>query len=124
MKPTHVKTLLAVTLAAAAPASAGPAHEHHRHTTPAAHAAPATPAGPAREPTLKEREIVFRAWQTQQRSEQLLATFGMMRPRALPSGAPACGNVQSKSPPTWQRECFAAHAAEEAAKAAKAKGNS
>lgn len=31
--------------------------------------------------------------------ENMLALFGIARPRTLANGAPACGNVQTKGPP-------------------------
>lgn len=89
-----VKMLLAATLATAAPAVAGPTHDHaprprtppsakHRARAPA----PAKPAPPT-----------------------VAAT-----PRTLPNGSPACGNVQAKGTSS-QREVRAACLRAEAAK--------
>jgi hypothetical protein len=82
-----LRTLLAVTLATAAPAAAGPEHDHSQKpavSTPksAPRANPATHAGTA--------------------------------PRTLPTGSPACGNVQGKMPTKRRAEieaCLRAEAA-------------
>ena len=78
-------TLLAVTLATAIPtiATAGPDHAHHDR----AKAAPAKPV-PAK-PVVKGAKA----------ATAKPAPTAAMKPRQLPTGAPACGNVQSKMSP-------------------------
>ena len=72
-----MKMLLAVvTLAAATPAAADPWA-----------AKPVTVQPPA--PIAMQADALV---------DGVLATFGVTRPRQLPTGAPACGNVQSKMP--------------------------
>jgi len=75
-----VGTLLAVTLATAAPAIAEPMATPDPWAT--TQAPPVTPS---------------RNVQAEQLVDRVLAMFGIAAPRRLPSGAPACGNVQSKS---------------------------
>ena len=75
-----VGTLLAVTLATAAPAVAEPLAKPDPWAT--THVRSSAPARNVRAEQLVDR---------------VLAMFGIAAPRQLPSGAPACGNVQSKS---------------------------
>ena len=90
---TTFGTLLAVTLATATPALAFPkGHPAIAKPKPAV-TKPAPAAKPAPAPT------------------QVVAAKPM-QPRTLPSGAPACGNVQSKMSPEMRAKRDAACAAE------------
>ena len=84
-KKSKVGTLLAVTLATAAPAYAD--------ATPDPWAA--TPPVTAFPQNMPE---AFRQLQAEAIVDGVLATLGITSPRQLPNGAPACGNVQSKMP--------------------------
>lgn len=64
----QIRTLLAVSLATAAPAAAGPAHVQPKRQGVAKPAPKPTPAKPA----------------------------VAAKPRVLPTGSPACGNTQTK----------------------------
>lgn len=109
-----VGTLLAVTLVAAAPAVvAGPMHAHHGKEASktqgstvdgskvaAASDKPDPWAGtsPSVTPFPPNMPDSFRRMQAQMIVDGMFATFGVTTPRVLRSGAPACGNVQTKSP--------------------------
>jgi hypothetical protein len=77
-----VRTLLAVTLATAAPAAAGPEHAHHNKPS----TSKVTPAKPAAKPAPKPAAAPAAP----------AAPVVAAKPRTLPNGAPACGNVQGK----------------------------
>src|SRR5687768_18309274 len=94
-----VRTLLAVTLATAAPAAAGPEHDHGHKPAAMAKAAPANAAPSTVAPCSK--------------------VGAAATPRMLPTGSPSCGNVQSKGTAS-QSEVRDACLRAEAAKAAKA----
>jgi hypothetical protein len=100
-KRPHVTKLLAVVALAASPAAANP---HH---------AAQAPAGAVAARTEVQRAVID-PWAGQPAPESprpassaqapaevvgaVLAIFGITAPRQLASGAPACGNVQTKMP--------------------------
>ena len=110
-------TLLAVTFAAA-PAVAGPMHATHEANegekkvvkvekkTNVEAAKPDPWAGrggvPQFTPGLPKE---LREMQTKLVVDGAFAAFGVTTPRVLGTGSPACGNLQSKMPPSARREC-------------------
>lgn len=97
MKKRQFGTLLAVTLAAAAPATASP----HRAAAPPAR--PTLPPAPAPAPPAPPTTPVAgpAAPSFVQHLVHAFATLARTaaRPRELPCGAPACGNVMSRTGP-------------------------
>jgi hypothetical protein len=90
--------LIAVTIRAAAPpALAGPSHTTHA-TKPAKHVRHGAPFSSGSKPVVQPAPARTLAPQPAPQPQRTNA----MQPRQLPSGAPACGNVQSKVP---QRNC-------------------
>src|ERR1043165_9167654 len=100
-----VGTLLAVTLAAA-PAVAGPEHAHT--AKPEKKVVVNVKVNVKVDPWAGTKAITtlppnlpdsFRRMQAQMIVDGAFAVFGVTTPRVLRSGAPACGNVQTKGPP-------------------------
>jgi len=94
-KTKKIGTLLAVTLATAAPVAANPTKPDPWAGKPNVTQVP--PNMPAS----------FRSLQAEQLVDGFLAVFGVTTPRVLRTGSPACGNVQSKMAPSRRAECEA-----------------
>jgi hypothetical protein len=92
-KRNLTKLFAVVTLATSLPmAAAGPAHDHGRgEPAPAARPDPWAGDGvPGRIPAVAPTAEAI--------GSAVLAVLGISKPRELPSGAPACGNVATRAP--------------------------
>jgi hypothetical protein len=116
-KRQQVTKLLAVMAMTSSPALAGPEHDHgHAHGSPASAARapapkpderpvsePRTRPSPPRQATRAAAPAAAASPATPTTLEAILALFGVARPRELPDGSPAPGNVASRAPARSRR---------------------